>query len=144
MRKTDWLEMSLKSRSHSTFYPSRVCLPDDRLSAVAQRRRKNIKPGQYDTRCVVLAASRSSGGSPEKSDLKQGHRMMKNNEAINSEDTFGQRLKKLDGVGAARPINHSSLAISDNCGQSQEVRRAPAGFKLSFKWPNPSRTAVSH
>ena len=87
----------VESRSHSTFYPSRVCLPDDRLSAIAQRRRKNIKPGQYDTRCVVLAASRSSGGSPEKSDLKQGHRMMKNNEAINSEDTFGQCLESSTG-----------------------------------------------
>ena len=101
----------VESWSHSTFCPSRDCLSDDRLSAIAQRRRRNITLGQYDTRVVALTTSRSSGRSPEKSDLRQRHRTMKNIGAINSEDTAGQCLESPAGFGATRPINHSPLAI---------------------------------
>ena len=101
----------VESWSHSTFYPSCDCLSDDRLSAIAQRRRRNITLGQYDTRVVAITTSRSNGRSPEKSDLRQRHRTMKNIGAINSEDTAGLCLESPAGSGATRPINHSPLAI---------------------------------
>ena len=117
----------VESWSHSTFYPSRDCLSDDRISAIAQRRRRNITLGQYDTRVVAITTSRSNGRSPEKSDLRQRHRTMKNIEAINSEDTAGQCLESLAGSGATRPINHSPLTIAtivDKVKRSDEPRPA--------------------
>ena len=122
----------VESRSHSTFYPSRVCLSDDRLSAIAQRRRKNIKLGQYDTRVVACAASRSNGRSPEKSDLRHRHYTMRNIEAINSEDTAGQCLESLAGSGATRQINHSPLTIVTIVDKVKRSDAPRPALKLSY------------
>ena len=120
----------VESWSHSTFYPSRDCLSDDRLSAIAQRRRRNIMLGQYDTRVVALTTNRSNGRSPEKSDLRHRHRMMKNIEAISSEDTAGQCLEILAGSGSTRQINHSPLTMVTIGDKAKRPDEPPASFKI--------------
>ena len=56
--------------------------------------------------------------------------MMKNIEAINSEDTAGQCLEILAGSGSTRQINHSPLTMVTIGDKAKRPDEPPASFKI--------------